>query len=80
MLGLFNGQKLGTDYELIVRVSERSEYIKVVMQEGRMQGAILIGDTDLEETFENLIMNQLDLSPYGEDILNPNVDIEDYFD
>lgn len=80
LLGLFNGQKLGSDYEIILRVSERSEYVKVVMQDGRMQGAILIGETDLEETFENLILNQLDLSPYGEDILNPNIDIEDYFD
>lgn len=80
LLGLFNGQKLGSDYEIILRASERSEYVKVVMQEGRMQGAILIGETDLEETFENLILNQLDLSPYGEDILNPNIDIEDYFD
>lgn len=80
LLGLFNGQKLGTDYEIIVRVSERTEYVKLVMCNGRMQGAILIGDTDLEETFENLILNQLDLTPYGEDILNPNIDIEDYFD
>lgn len=80
LLGLFNGQKLGSDYEIIVRVSERVEYVKVVMQDGRMQGAILVGDTDLEETFENLILNQLDLSAYGEDILNPNIDIEDYFD
>ena len=45
-----------------------------------MQGALLIGDTDLEETFENLILNQLDLSAYGEDLLDPNIDIEDYFD
>jgi len=80
LLGLFNGQKLENKYEIIMRVTERSEYVKVVMKEGRMQGAILIGETDLEETFENLILNQLDLSSYGEDILNPNVDIEDYFD
>ena len=45
-----------------------------------MQGAILIGETDLEETFENLILNQLDLSCYGEELLNPDIDIEDYFD
>jgi len=45
-----------------------------------MQGAILIGDTGLEETFENLILNQVDLSSYGEDLLNPDIDIEDYFD
>ena len=45
-----------------------------------MEGAILIGETDLEETFENLILNQMDLSIYGEDLLDPNIDIEDYFD
>jgi len=56
------------------------EYIKVVLQEGRVQGAILIGETDLEETFENLILNQLDVSRYGENLLNPSIDIEDYFD
>lgn len=28
------------------------------MHQGRMQGAILIGETGLEETFENLILNQ----------------------
>jgi hypothetical protein len=27
-----------------------------------------------------LILNQLDLSIYGEDLLNPDIDIEDYFD
>jgi NAD(P)H-nitrite reductase large subunit len=56
------------------------EFVKVVMQDGKMQGALLIGDTGLEETFENLILNQLDLTPYGEDLLDPNIDIEDYFD
>ena len=56
------------------------EYIKVVMKEGKMQGALLIGDTDLEETFENLILNQMDLSSYGEHLLDPDIDIEDYFD
>jgi len=45
-----------------------------------MVGAVLIGDTDLEETFENLILNQMDLTPYGEELLNPDIDIEDYFD
>ena len=45
-----------------------------------MVGAVLIGETDLEETFENLILNQMDLTPYGEELLNPDIDIEDYFD
>ena len=34
----------------------------------------------LQETFENLILNQLDLSRFGASLLDPNVDIEDYFD
>lgn len=50
------------------------------MVDGRMHGALLIGETDLEETFENLILNQMDLSSYGEDLLDPSIDIEDYFD
>jgi len=80
LLGLFKGQRLENDYELLVRVTPGKEYVKLVMQNGRMQGAVLIGDTDLEETFENLILNQMDLSVYGEDLLDPNIDIEDYFD
>lgn len=80
LLGLFNGQKLGSDYELLLRVTNGVEYVKVVLKDGKMQGAILIGETDLEEMCENLILNQLDLTPYGEDLLNPNIDIEDYFD
>ena len=57
-----------------------SEYVKCIMENGKMQGAVLVGETDLEETFENLILNQFDLSIYGEDLLDPNIDIEDYFD
>lgn len=56
------------------------EYIKVVLQNGRLQGAILIGETDLEETFENLILNQIDLTPFKEHLLEPNIDLEDFFD
>lgn len=81
LLGLFNAQGLDTsEYEVLLRVTKGREYVKVVLKNGRMQGAILIGETDLEETFENLILNQMDLSPYGEDLLDPNIDIEDYFD
>ncbi|XP_061415822.1 pyridine nucleotide-disulfide oxidoreductase domain-containing protein 1 [Lethenteron reissneri] len=66
--------------ELLVRSSGTLEYVKVVLLDGRMAGAVLVGDTDLEETFHNLILNGTDLSPYGEDLLHPDVDIEDYFD
>lgn len=80
LLGKFNAQGLGLDHELLIRCTKGQEYVKVILSGGRMVGAVLIGDTDLEETFENLILNQMDLTPYGEDLLDPNIDIEDYFD
>lgn len=80
LLGNFNGQGLGQDYEILLRYTENLEYIKFAMKDGRLRGVILIGETGLEETCENLILNGLDLTPFGDDILNPNVDIEDYFD
>lgn len=33
------------------------EYVKVVLWDGWMEGVILIGEIDLEEIFENLILN-----------------------
>nr|XP_048288539.1 pyridine nucleotide-disulfide oxidoreductase domain-containing protein 1 isoform X8 [Myodes glareolus] len=80
LLGKYNAQGLGSDHELMLRCTRGQEYVKVVMQNGRMMGAVLIGETDLEETFENLILNQMDLSSYGEGLLDPDIDIEDYFD
>lgn len=80
LLGLYNGQKLNNNYEILLRVTKGEEYVKIILKDGKMQGAVLIGETDLEEMCENLILNQLDLSMYGEDLLNPDIDIEDYFD
>ncbi|CAI9608123.1 unnamed protein product, partial [Staurois parvus] len=80
LLGKYNAQGLGLDHELMLRCTKGQEYVKVVMQNGRMVGAVLLGETDLEETFENLMLNQMDLSAYGENLLDPNIDIEDYFD
>nr|XP_004664474.2 pyridine nucleotide-disulfide oxidoreductase domain-containing protein 1 isoform X1 [Jaculus jaculus] len=80
LLGKYNAQGLGSEHELMLRCTRGQEYVKVVMQNGRMAGAVLIGETDLEETFENLILNQMDLSFLGEDLLDPSIDLEDYFD
>uniref|UniRef100_A0A8C5FCQ8 Pyridine nucleotide-disulfide oxidoreductase domain-containing protein 1 n=1 Tax=Gadus morhua TaxID=8049 RepID=A0A8C5FCQ8_GADMO len=80
ILGKFNAQGLGADHELLVRCTKGQEYVKVVLRGGKMVGAVLVGETDLEETFENLILNQMDLTPYKDELLNPNIDIEDYFD
>lgn len=81
LLGLHNGQKLDHgEWEMMLRAVKGKEYVKLVLQRGRVQGAVLVGDTDLEETFENLILDQVDVSHLGEDLLNPHVDVEDYFD
>ncbi|KAM7354027.1 pyridine nucleotide-disulfide oxidoreductase domain 1 [Cochliomyia hominivorax] len=80
LLGRYNGQGLGTDYELLIRSTPGHEYIKLVLQQGKLRGVILIGNTELAETCENLILNGIDLTPFGDDILNPDIDIEDYFD
>ena len=41
---------------------------------------MLIGETGLEETFENLILGQLNVGAIGVGLLDPDVDIDDYFD
>ena len=56
------------------------EYLKLIVKDWKLHGAVLIGDTNMEETFENLILNQLDVSRFGENLLNPDIDIDDYFD
>lgn len=69
------------EVEIWVRVSPGIEYIKLVVWRGKyIVGALLIGDTELDEVFENLIMNQIDVSPFGIDLLRPDIDIGDYFD
>ena len=49
-------------------------YARVLLVDGKVQGAILIGDTELEETMENLILDRLDVSRYGEHLLDPDID------
>lgn len=86
LLGRYNGQGLeGVDAsELVsyVRTLGGTEpsFVRVTLRRGRMVGAVLIGDTSLEETMENLILDGLDLSRFGAEILDPDIDLEDYFD
>lgn len=53
---------------------------QVVLLGGRVRGAMLIGDTGLEETFENLILSGTNVSDVGADLLSLDVDVEDFFD
>lgn len=67
--------------EILTRLTPGVEYIKVVVVEGKVKGVMLVGEgTEMAETFENLILNQIDVSRYGVDLLNPDIDIDDYFD
>lgn len=63
----------------------REEFLKLHLLCGRLIGAVLIGDSqgetmDLEETFENLILNQTQLEGYGDFLNEVQVDLADYFD
>eukprot|EP00127_Corallochytrium_limacisporum_P005407 Clim_evm19s204 gene=Clim_evmTU19s204 len=83
LLGLYRGQGLEKNhYEVLLRISGNEEYIKVIVgnDDGKVKGVTLIGDTDLEETFENLILNGTNISHLKEGLLDPDVDLEDYFD
>lgn len=80
LLGKYNAQGLGSDHELLVRCTKAVEYVKIVLHRGKMCGAVLIGETELEETFENLILNEMDLTLLRDHLLDPDIDIEDYFD
>ena len=67
--------------EILTRLTPGVEYIKVLVVGGRVKGAMLVGEsTELAETFENLILNELDVSAFGVELLDPDVDIDDYFD
>ena len=61
---------------------EGGAFIRVLLLRGRMRGAVLIGDDacDLAETFEHLILDELDVSELGPHLLDPDVDLEDFFD
>ncbi|KAF4522656.1 hypothetical protein B566_EDAN011055 [Ephemera danica] len=81
LLGLYNGQGMEPgSWEALVRVTPGKEYVKLVLADGKVHGAVLVGETELEETFDNLILNQTDVGHLGDDLLNPSVDIDDYFD
>lgn len=81
LLGLYNAQGLSvSQYKVLLRCTKGEEYIKAVVSHGRVIGAVLIGDTYMEETIENLILNKLDISHIEDSLLDPDIDIEDYFD
>jgi len=74
------------------RPERRAELIKLHLLHGRLIGALLLGKMDasgegegadaleLEETCENLMLNQTDLGEFGDFLNDVDVDLADYFD
>jgi hypothetical protein len=59
------------------------EFIKLHLLHDRIIGAMLIGGeetADLEETFENLMLNQSNLEQFGDFLNDVDIDLADYFD
>jgi NAD(P)H-nitrite reductase large subunit len=73
-----NDEEKGEEY--FTSLCSNSTFIRVVTYKGKVVGAVLVGETNLEETFENLIQDKIDVSHLENDLLDPDVDIEDYFD
>lgn len=86
MLGLYNlKNNPDKSLDVLLRMEKsKSEYIRCILKNDKMIGAIMIGKNEetfeLAETFENLILNQTNLSTFKDNILNPDLDIVDYFD
>ena len=81
--------------EVWMRIDADNEYIKLLIdkQTGIIIGACIIinqankrsaesnNEVDLEETFESLMRNKINVLKLGRmSILNPDIDIEDFFD
>jgi hypothetical protein len=77
--------------EIWVRIREGTDLVKlIVVRDGaetcanssrqRVVGAVLAGDTGLEEVVENLILDRTDVSRFGPSLLDPDADLEGYFD
>jgi hypothetical protein len=87
LLGRFQAQGAGREdaadgFRVMMRCEPgpTGHFVKLILRGGRLIGATLIGDTDLEEVFENLILNRIDLSRYGPELLDPDREIDDFFD
>jgi hypothetical protein len=66
--------------EVWLRVQDGRFLIKLIFDRNRLQGALLLGETDLEETIENLLYSQLNLRHLKRKLLLDNFDLEDFFD
>ena len=55
-------------------------FVRLLLLRGRVMGAVLLGETDLEEAMENIILDGLDVSSFGPHLLDPDFDLDSAFD
>lgn len=55
-------------------------FVRILLLRGRVIGAVLIGETGLEEALENLILDRLDVGMYGPSLLDPDFELDHVFD
>lgn len=83
LLGLYNGQGLvENETEYLMRITPNDEFVKIVVYKNKVRGAILLyrDDCELTEVLENLICNEINIEEIKDFLLDPGVDIADYFD
>ena len=55
-------------------------FVRILLLRDRVIGAVLIGETGLEEALENLILDRLDVGMYGPSLLDPDFELDHVFD
>lgn len=79
LLGRWRAQGLTTGFRLLER-SNKHTFVRVVLVDGRVRGAVLIGNTENAEVFENLIVSQMDVGWLGESLVDEDFELDNYFD
>ena len=82
LLGRYNAQGLNSNFRMLEKGGDDNDtvFVRAVVSEGRLRGAVLLGETGLEDTYENLILDELIVEHLGSELVDPSIDLEDYFD
>lgn len=69
------------EVKVLTRVTAEDEYVKCVVSGGRVVGAMLVGDcADLADTMEQIMLSRINIDALGFDLLDDNIDIDEFFD
>eukprot|EP00177_Eucheuma_denticulatum_P002240 GFKZ01004017.1.p2 GENE.GFKZ01004017.1~~GFKZ01004017.1.p2 ORF type:complete len:506 (+),score=92.85 GFKZ01004017.1:54-1571(+) len=80
LLGDYNADGAGGEGFEMIEGERDDEFVRVVLRSGRVVGAMLVGEAKGAEVFENLILDGLDVRNVKEKLVDPDFDLEDYFD